>query len=72
MLEETREILRFLAEEVSPDTYVNIMAQYRPEYQAASGRYPEIDRPITTAEYQAALRMAQDLGLWRLDQRWLW
>ncbi len=68
-LEETRAILRWLAEEVSPDTYVNIMAQYYPTWKVGPDAYAEINRPITPDEYQEALRIAQEVGLWRLDQR---
>jgi len=71
MLDETEAILRFLAEEISRDTYVNIMAQYRPAYQVSAEKYPEINRRITGEEYQQALRIAQEVGLWRLDGRWL-
>lgn len=63
----TEEIVRFLAREVSPHTYINIMAQYHPAYRA--DRYPEINRPITMAEYQAAVQAALDAGLYRLDER---
>jgi len=63
----TEQALRFLAEEVSPNTYVNLMDQYRPCYRA--GDYPELDRPITAAEHQAALEFARKKGLLRLDSR---
>jgi putative pyruvate formate lyase activating enzyme len=63
----TAEIVRFLATEISRNTYVNIMDQYRPAYRA--GQYPELNRPITRAEYQAAVRLALDAGLHRLDER---
>lgn len=62
----TEAIVRFLAEEISPNTYLNIMAQYRPCYHAYS--FPEIARPITHQEYEAALRLARQAGLRRLDQ----
>jgi putative pyruvate formate lyase activating enzyme len=69
-LEETREVLRFLACEVSVDTYVNVMDQYRPcgkAYQCAP-----IDRRLSSDEYQDALKMAEDAGLHRLDEKdWL-
>ncbi len=68
-LEETRAILRWLAEEVSPDTYVNIMAQYYPAWKVSSDTYSEINRSITPDEYEEALRIAREVGLWRLDQR---
>lgn len=63
----TPEVMRFLAEEVSTHTYINIMAQYHPAYRA--DRYSELNRPITAAEYQAAVQAALDAGLQRLDQR---
>jgi len=70
MLEETRAILTWVARELSPDTYVNVMAQYRPEYQVSDSKYPEINRPLTFDEYREALRIAEEVGLWRLDERW--
>ncbi len=71
MLDETEAILRYLAEEISRDTYVNIMAQYRPAYLVSETKYPEINRRITEDEYQRALAIAREVGLWRLDTRWL-
>jgi putative pyruvate formate lyase activating enzyme len=61
MGEETRKILRFIAEEVSPQTYVNVMAQYRPMHEAHD--YAEIARPITRDEYNDAYLYARSLGL---------
>ncbi len=66
----TEEVVRFLAEEISPNTYLNLMDQYRPAYHARE--HPPLDRPITTAEYQHAVRLARAVGLTRLDQRRLW
>ena len=68
LLDETRQILSFLAENVSPDTYVNVMAQYHPAGKVSANKYEEINRPLTTPEYEAAVGMARDLGL-RLDER---
>jgi putative pyruvate formate lyase activating enzyme len=68
----TPEILRFLAEQVSPDTYVNVMGQYHPAGKVTAGqwrkRYTDIDRRITSNEYREAVELALDFGL-RLDQR---
>lgn len=64
--EETAAILGFLATEISPSTYVNIMAQYHPCGQAE--RFPEICRGVSGAEYRQALACARSLGLTRLDQ----
>jgi putative pyruvate formate lyase activating enzyme len=57
----TSEVVRFLAEEVSPETYLNVMAQYRPCYKARS--YPELSRPITLREYAEAVGLARAAGL---------
>ncbi len=61
----TKEIMHFLAHEISPHTYVNVMAQYHPAGNA--GRYPSINRRITTAEYMEAVSIAREAGL-RLDR----
>ncbi len=59
----TEEVMRFIAEEVSRDSYVNVMAQYRPEHKA--GRFPPLDRRITRDEYNEAVAIARQHGLWR-------
>lgn len=59
----TREAIHFLATEISRNTYVNIMDQYRPYYKASD--FPEINRRITQAEYEEAVEMARKEGLWR-------
>jgi len=72
MLEETRTILRYVAEEVGTDTYVNLMAQYRPAGLVGSDHrdgYHEIDQPLAREEYELAAEFADELGLRRLDQR---
>lgn len=72
---EAASIFQWLAEEVSPDTYVNIMGQYRPEYRvddvARDGRpkYGDVRRRPLSAEMQDAYRAARDAGLWRFDER---
>lgn len=63
----TAEIARFLAQEVSPDTYINVMDQYRPCYRATE--LPPLDRRITRAEYDKAVQQARDAGLHRFDER---
>jgi putative pyruvate formate lyase activating enzyme len=68
MLDETRQILNFLAKEVAADTYVNVMAQYHPAGKVSSKKYSEINRKLSTAEYKEAVKLAQDAGL-RLDER---
>jgi putative pyruvate formate lyase activating enzyme len=57
------EVMQFIAEELSRDSYVNVMAQYRPEHKAL--RYPELSRRLTAEEYRSALEAARRHGLWR-------
>lgn len=59
----TAEVVRFLDQEVSARTYLNVMAQYRPEYNAC--RYPELDRRVTLSEYRDAVELAVQAGLTR-------
>jgi len=61
----TRQIMRFLAEEISRETYVNVMSQYHPLYRADED--PRINRRITRREYIQALAWAREAGLRRLD-----
>ncbi len=63
----TPEAMRFLAEEISKNTYVNVMAQYHPCYHAHE--HPDINRRPTNQEYQDAVQTALDAGLTRLDDR---
>ena len=61
--------LEWLAERLGPDTYVNVMDQYRPAGKVSEGRFKEIGRPVTTEEFAESRRYARSLGL-RLDERW--
>ena len=65
----TREIMEWVARELSPDTYVNVMAQYYPAGKVSSREYVEINRPVATDEFREALQAARAAGLWRLDGR---
>lgn len=65
----TREIMKFLAREVSPDTYVHVMSQYYPAGKVSGEKLPEINRRITSQEYADALTAAVKAGLYRFDQR---
>jgi putative pyruvate formate lyase activating enzyme len=70
----TAEVVRFLRDQVSPNTYINVMAQYRPCYRA--NELPPLDRRLTNDEYAEAVRLAEEAGL-RLDERrprllWVW
>jgi len=63
----TAEVVRFLAEEISTQTYLNLMDQYRPAFNAHN--HPPLNRSLTSDEYGEALKMARDAGLTRLDKR---
>ncbi len=60
----TEKFLKFVAENLSKTTYINIMRQYRPEYKAFD--YPKIARRITRSEYSETLKWAKKYGLNRL------
>ena len=62
----TQEIVRFLAQEVSTNTYLNIMAQYHPCYKAFD--IPLISRPVNRQEFYEAIDLAHRQGLDRLDK----
>jgi len=61
--EDTKNILRFIREEISHNAFVNIMAQYHPCNRAED--YPAIARRISNSEYSEALNYARDIGLLR-------
>jgi putative pyruvate formate lyase activating enzyme len=67
----TEKVLAFIAREISCNTYLNLMDQYRPCYRADD--YPPLDRPIASDEFRSALALARKYQLHRLD-RWsaLW
>lgn len=75
LVDEAAAIFEWLARAVSPDTYVNVMAQYRPAYRVGqpgldgTTRFPEIDRRPTRDEIAAACAVARRAGLWRFDSR---
>ncbi|OPX18479.1 radical SAM protein [candidate division WOR-3 bacterium 4484_100] len=57
----TRDCFKFIAEELSKDTVVNVMAQYYPTFNAY--KYPEINRRIKLQEYREALNILKEFGL---------
>jgi putative pyruvate formate lyase activating enzyme len=63
----TGEIVSFLSQEVSLNSYLNVMSQYRPTYKAHE--HTEIDRPPSAEELQEAVDLAREAGLDRLDER---
>jgi putative pyruvate formate lyase activating enzyme len=71
LLEDTREIMRWIAGTLSRDTYVNVMDQYYPAHKAETEpRFSEINRRTSDAEFCHAIELARAAGLWRLDTRW--
>lgn len=62
----TEDTVRFLAEEISPNTYLNVMTQYRPCHEA--DRFPLLSRAITREEFIEAVDLARLHGLKRLDR----
>jgi len=80
-VDEGKSILSFLAKDVSKDTYVNLMEQYRPTFKVGEGenrartgftKYEEIDRPVQDSEMDQLRLHAQNIGLWRFeDNIWL-
>ena len=63
----TEEVVRFLAQEVSTNTYLNIMAQYHPCYKAFD--IPTLARPVNRQEFSEAIDLAHQQGLHRLDKQ---
>jgi len=63
----TADIVRFLANAISPNTFLNVMDQYRPRFNACDFR--ELNRPITRNEYREAIRLAEVAGLCRIEGR---
>lgn len=61
----SQEAFRFLAEEISTNTYLNVMAQYRPCHEAVG--QPVIGDPLQQSDYLNALGLARKWGLRRLD-----
>jgi putative pyruvate formate lyase activating enzyme len=62
----TDQVLEFIARKLGTDTYVNLMDQYYPHYRAVG--HPRLGRPLSAADYRAALATARRLGLTRLDR----
>lgn len=63
--EDSKNVLKWIAEHLPKDTYVNIMSQYRPVYRAKE--FEEINRRLTIKEYREVVQYAKALGLTNLD-----
>ena len=59
----SKAVIDFIADEISTDTYLNIMDQYHPAYHASN--YPELNRRITDSEYNEVMNYALSKGLRR-------
>lgn len=66
MLEDSKKIIQYIVNEISPNTYLNIMPQYRPAGEASL--YPEISKALKYSEFTSALKYAKSLGFNRLDK----
>ena len=60
----SEKIFEFIAKEISPNTFVNIMDQYFPYFK--SFQFPELSRRITKEEFEEAVSLAKKAGLKRL------
>jgi putative pyruvate formate lyase activating enzyme len=73
LVHESRAIFEWLAREVSPDTFVNVMGQYHPDHRvgkrlpSGARRFADIDRRPTSREMAEAVAAARQAGLWRLE-----
>jgi putative pyruvate formate lyase activating enzyme len=62
----TKEIMKFIADEISPNSYVNVMSQYHPCYKAFSIR--QLSRQLSKQEFLEAVNSAVSAGLNRPDR----
>jgi len=63
----TKETVEYISRGISPHSYVNIMDQYRPCYQAHKRK--QLSRTISHQEFSEAIELANESGLYRLDKR---
>ena len=71
LLEDTQQIMHYLATALSRDTYVNVMDQYYPAWRVTrEEKYADIRRHVWPEELHQAYRDAREAGLWRFDSRW--
>ena len=62
----TREIMRFIAQKISPSSYVNVMSQYRPCGRAHEVKGLELH--LSPEDYKKAVQAAKEEGITRLDR----
>ena len=61
----TQAVMQWLADELSPETYVNVMGQYYPAGKVSRFDHTEINRRLTPAEFERAVNAAWHAGLRR-------
>ncbi len=66
----TREVMRFIAQKISTNSYVNVMSQYRPCGRAAEVK--ALKTPLSQNDYQSAVQAAREEGIHRLDRPRRW
>ena len=66
---DTASIAEFLADEISPNTYLNLMDQYYPAARVGQEKFVEINRRLQPREFSEALDQVRAAGLNRLDRR---
>ncbi len=66
----SEQVMEWIAKHLPKDTYINIMAQYSPQFKAYD--YPELSRRITRKEYKKVVIRAKELGLTNLDVQGYW
>jgi putative pyruvate formate lyase activating enzyme len=59
-------VMKFISRKLSPNTYVNLMEQYHPDWKVDSTHFTEINRRPTAEEYQQALELTHKAGIHRL------
>jgi putative pyruvate formate lyase activating enzyme len=67
LLDESAAIFRWLADEVSPHTFINVMDQYQPANKVGPTCYGELNRRTSATEMDDAYRLAREAGLQRFD-----
>ena len=71
LLDESREIFGWLACELGPATYLNLMGQYYPAGKVLEkpDKYRDIKRTLDAGELEMARELAVRAGLTRFDER---
>lgn len=67
--DNTRQIMRFIADGMSINTYLNVMGQCYPAGKVSAERYRELNRHVIQEEMIQDVRFEHETGLTRLDKR---